>query len=95
MFAGQGGKEVTKVGAGSVIKGRFELVGTLGRDGMGVVYKAQDRIKMEAKDRYPFVAIKVLNEDFKDHPESLIANAQEEWRHILVPQATPTKPEFP
>ncbi len=67
----------TVVGRGSVINGRFELVGILGQGGMGVVYKARDKIKMEAKDRNPHVAIKVLNEDFKHHPEAFIALQRE------------------
>lgn len=67
----------TVVGAGSIIKDRFILEGRLGQGGMGVVYKARDRIKIEAKDRNPFVAVKVLNEDFKVHPESFIALQRE------------------
>ncbi len=69
--------DVATVGDGSVIKDRFELVEVLGKGGMGVVYKAKDRIKAEAKDRNPFVAVKVLNEDFKAHPESFIALQRE------------------
>ena len=53
------------------------LEGLLGAGGMGVVYKAQDRIKVEAKDRNPYVAIKVLNEDFKAHPEAFISLQRE------------------
>ena len=32
---------------------------------MGDVYKAKDKLKIEAQDRDPYVAIKVLNEEFK------------------------------
>jgi hypothetical protein len=38
---------------------------------MGTVFKALDLRKQEAQDRSPFVALKVLNEDFRHHPEAL------------------------
>ena len=62
---------------GSTLKGRFVLENILGQGGMGVVYKARDLRKVEANDRNPYVAIKVLNESFKDHPQSLIALQRE------------------
>ena len=68
---------VATVGPGSVVKHRFELGEMLGRGGMGIVYRARDRIRVEAQDRNPYVAIKVLNEDFKAHPESFIALQRE------------------
>ena len=74
---GPGAGDVATVGDGSVIKERFELIDVLGKGGMGVVYRAKDRIKAEAKDRNPYVAVKVLNEDFKAHPESFIALQRE------------------
>ncbi len=62
---------------GDIIKNRFILEEELGRGGMGVVFKAKDLRKEEAKDRNPYIALKVLNEDFKNNPESFIALQRE------------------
>jgi serine/threonine protein kinase len=64
---------------GSVIKERFVLEEELGRGGMGIVFKARDLRMEEAQDRNPYIAIKVLNDEFKRHPESLKA-LQREFR---------------
>ena len=66
-----------KLQVGSILKDRFVLESILGQGGMGVVFKARDLRKEEAHDRNPYVAIKVLNESFKDHPQSLIALQRE------------------
>jgi serine/threonine protein kinase len=71
------------VSIGTVLKGRFvleTLVAGGDKGGMGVVFKALDRIKQEAQDRNPYVAIKVLNEDFKRHPDSMMALQREARR---------------
>lgn len=60
-----------------VLKGRFILEELLGAGGMGVVYKAKDLLKIEAQDRDPYVAIKVLTDEFKAHPEAFIALQRE------------------
>jgi len=60
-----------------VLKERFILERVLGVGGMGVVYKAKDLLKVEAKDRDPYVAIKVLSEEFKKHPEAFISLQRE------------------
>jgi serine/threonine protein kinase len=65
------------LGAGSVVKDRFVLEEELGRGGMGVVFKARDLRKEEAQDRNPWVALKLLNEEFRRHPESLKALQRE------------------
>lgn len=68
---------VTEVRPGSVLKDRFVLEEEIGRGGMGTVYRAKDIRKEEAQDRFPFVAVKVLNEGFRQHPQSLKALQRE------------------
>ncbi|MGE5624018.1 MAG: bifunctional serine/threonine-protein kinase/formylglycine-generating enzyme family protein [Bacillota bacterium] len=65
------------LGPGSVLKDRFELMDVLGEGGMGKVYKARDLLKVEAKDKNPYIAVKTLTGDFKQHPESFIALQRE------------------
>jgi protein kinase-like protein len=62
---------------GSVIKGRFELKTLVGRGGMGMVWSALDRRKMEARDPNPEVAVKILNATFQQHPDAFIALQRE------------------
>lgn len=73
----EGGDSVT---VGSLLKGRFLLEKEIGRGGMGVVYLARDERKVEARDRDPYVAVKVLNDEFRRHPDSLIALQRESRR---------------
>jgi serine/threonine protein kinase len=65
------------MGVGSVIRGRFELVSELGEGGMGSVYRAIDRRKKEAEDDNPYIAIKLLSGDFKQHPRAFITLQRE------------------
>ncbi len=60
-----------------ILKERFILEEVLGVGGMGVVYKAKDLLKVEAQDSDPYVAIKVLSEEFRTHPEAFISLQRE------------------
>ena len=60
-----------------IINQRFLLASKLGVGGMGAVYKAKDLRKVEAQDKNPWVAVKLLNEAFKEHPTAFIALQRE------------------
>ncbi len=63
--------------APNVLKARFVLEEQLGTGGMGSVYRAKDLRKVEAQDQNPYLAIKVLNADFREHPDAFIALQRE------------------
>lgn len=67
-----------------ILNKRFVLMSTLGAGGMGTVYKAQDLRKVEARDNNPYVATKILNADFKNHPDAFITLQREASRSHLL-----------
>ncbi|WP_444997140.1 serine/threonine protein kinase [Aliikangiella sp. IMCC44359] len=67
-----------------VIKDRFVLESTLGAGGMGAVYRARDLRKVEANDLQPYIAVKVLNEDFKNHPDAFVSLQREAARSSML-----------
>lgn len=62
---------------GMLLKKRFLLEDVLGEGGMGTVYKTKDLRKVEAEDPNPYIATKVLNPGFKDHPDAFVTLQQE------------------
>ncbi len=62
---------------GDVLKSRFQIIECLGQGGMGMVFKAQDMRKVEAKSHNPYVAIKVLNPALAKN-QLLVAGLQRE-----------------
>jgi eukaryotic-like serine/threonine-protein kinase len=64
-------------GTGDTLNNRFVLEECLGVGGMGTVYKALDLRKLEASDRKPYLAVKVLNVQFRGNPNSLVALQRE------------------
>jgi non-specific serine/threonine protein kinase len=75
-IATQGGPE-REVHAGDTLKERFYLEKEVGRGGMGIVFKSRDERKVEAQDKNPWVAVKVLNPEFRKHPQALVALQRE------------------
>jgi len=62
---------------GNIIKERFSVVRKIGAGGMGIVYCARDLRKEEAGDHDSMIAIKLLSENFKPHPQALRTLQQE------------------
>ena len=71
------GEQAGPLGVGSLLKQRFQILEVLGEGGMGVVFKAADVRKLEARSRNPYVAIKVLNSALSNN-HTLIAGLQRE-----------------
>jgi len=67
-------------GPGYRLRGRYELAEMIGQGAMGQVWRAKDLLGEEARDRNPYVAVKVLNSDFEGRPDAFIALHREASR---------------
>lgn len=63
-----------------VIDARFVLEQHLGGGGMGVVYRALDRLMKESDDPDPYVAIKLISDAIKQYPQATLALQREARR---------------
>lgn len=68
---------IAELQPGMCIRQRFELTRRIGTGGMGVVFSALDRIKLEAGDPRHRVAIKILNRELRGHSVAFLALQRE------------------
>jgi tRNA A-37 threonylcarbamoyl transferase component Bud32 len=54
----------------TIVDGRYVLEQRLGGGGMGVVYRARDKLMQKHRDRDPFVALKLISESLRDNEEA-------------------------
>ncbi|OQW92277.1 MAG: hypothetical protein BWK78_02190, partial [Thiotrichaceae bacterium IS1] len=73
--------------AGREIGGNYRLIAKLGEGGMGVVWKAVDLVQGEEELLENCVAIKFLNQNFKQHPDALEALRSEfrKYKKLIHP----------
>ncbi|NOQ64393.1 MAG: protein kinase [Methyloprofundus sp.] len=77
-------KKPESIQVGSLIKDRFLITKALGKGGMGTVFQATDKRKEEAQDTHTDVAIKALNDEFKNDPTLFMALQREAKKTQLL-----------
>jgi serine/threonine protein kinase len=70
----------TAFGQGYRLRGRYLLDKLIGQGAMGQVWRAKDLLGEEARDRNPYVAVKVLNSNLEGHPDAFVAMHREATR---------------
>jgi hypothetical protein len=65
---------------GMCLRGRYLLELKIGQGAMGQVWKAKDLLAEEARDKHPYVAIKVLHGEVARHPEAFAVMHREASR---------------
>ncbi len=82
------GKQIESKGnseAGRLLKNRFVLEEKVGSGGMGDVYKALDLRAQEAQERNPYIAIKLLNDNFARHKDAFVSLQREAQKTRGIP----------
>lgn len=65
------------IGEGAELNGRFKLEEQIGRGGMSRVFRAVDQRKVEAKNRNPYVAVKIMKVEGPHAGQAFIAMQRE------------------
>ena len=74
-------RPVHNIKVGMLIKDNYRLIEPIGKGSMGVVWKAISLIQEQGESRNPYVAIKFLSTNFKQHPDALKALVRELARY--------------
>ncbi len=74
-------RPINNIKAGMLIKDNYRLIEPIGKGSMGVVWKAISLIQEQGESRNPYVAIKFLSRNFKQHPDALKALVREWSRY--------------